>query len=308
MTGLGLGSVSTVHRRLQLLQRTAPARFLSRLSRNAFVLPAVLFLVAVVVVAGVADYIAPHDPNQQDLNKRFIPPVWQTGGTSQHLLGTDHLGRDVLSRVLVGARLSLVIGAAGAAIGALIGVPLGLLSGYFRGWLGELIMRLADMQMSIPGLLLIFTVVGVTGPSVPLLVLLLGLATWMLFARLVRSQTLSLAQSQFVEAARVIGNSDLRIICYHILPNVVPLIITMLILELAPLILAEASVSFLGLGVQPPDIAWGLMLAEGRQYITVAWWVSLFPGLALFLTVLSLTIFANWLRIETDPLQRRWML
>ncbi|OAI44024.1 hypothetical protein AYO38_10130 [bacterium SCGC AG-212-C10] len=280
---------------------------LATLLRDPVALAAVVFLAIVTLCALFGSQIAPHDANEQHLRDRFTEPVWQTGDWT-HVLGTDSLGRDVLSRIIVGARLSLLIGVAAGLIAAAIGVTLGLLAGYARGFTEAVIMRLVDLQMAMPGLLLILLIVNAIGPSVTLLIVILGFSAWMLFARVVRAETLTIVQSAYVGAARATGAPGHRIIIHHVAPNVFPTILTLIVLDIGPLILAEAGLSFLGLGIQPPGVAWGLMVAQGRESLNIAWWVMFFPGMAIMLTVLSLSLFAVWLRTLIDPLHRRSML
>ncbi|MEX0683375.1 MAG: ABC transporter permease [Dehalococcoidia bacterium] len=275
-----------------------------RLARHPPALLAACFIAVLLVVAVAGEAAAPHDPDSQSLTERFLPPAWEAGGTWSHPLGTDNLGRDVLSRIIVGTRLSLLIGGLSDVGAAAIGVTIGLVGAYVGGWRSVALARLTDLQMALPGLLVIIAVVGVYGPSVSLLILLFIILGWMISARLIRAQTLSLTSSSFIEAARSSGASDLRIMFRHILPNVMPTAVVVVIIELPPFILGEASISFLGFGVQPPDTSWGLLLAEGRRYMTVAWWVSIFPGIAVFMTLLSLTVLANWVQGEIDPVAR----
>lgn len=259
-------------------------------------------IVLALLTAILADVIAPAPPQVQDLEARLDPPLW-LGGTERHLLGSDHLGRDILSRVMHGARVSLAVGFAAVALSGTVGVTLGLLAGYFGGWWERVIMRAADVQLAIPSLVLAIAVVAVLQPSMINLIVVLAITTWVAFARVVRSEVLSLREAVFVEAARVIGATDRRIIALHILPNVAASIIVIASLMLANMILFEAALSFLGLGVPPPTPTWGRMVFDGLDYVVIAWWVPMFPGLAVMLTVLGVNLLGDWLRDALDPRQ-----
>lgn len=263
---------------------------------------AVIILIALVAV--LAPWIAPHDPTAQALTARMRPPVWLARGSWDHILGTDNLGRDVLSRVMWGGRATLLVGVMTCLIAAAIGTLVGLWAGYAGGRTDSLLMRLVDVQVSFPGILLILLVVGVIGPGIWTLVLVLSITNWMVYARLVRGIVSSTRKSQFVEAAEIVGCRPARVIGLHILPSLVSPLLTLLILEFTNVVLAEAAVSFLGFGVQPPATSWGLDVASGRDYLIVAWWLVTFPGLAIAATVLSINLFANWLRVTTDPEER----
>lgn len=249
-----------------------------------------------------ADQIAPH-PDAQQLLDRLDPPGW-LGGEHGHLLGTDHLGRDILSRTIHGARVSLTVGLVGAALSGGIGVTLGLLAGYLgRRW-DRVIMRVADVQQAIPALVLAIAVAAVLKPSVANLIVVLAITTWFTFARVVRSEVLSLREMLFVEAARVVGAGALRIITRHILPNAAASIIVIATLMVGNLILFEASLSFLGVGVPVTTPTWGRMVFDGIEYVATAWWLALFPGVAVMLTVLATNLVGDWLRDALDPRQR----
>ena len=264
-----------------------------------------LFVILVVIFCALAaPWVAPYDPAAQSLLKRMAPPVWMERGTWDHILGTDNLGRDVLSRVIWGARVTLLIGAVTCIIAASIGTFIGLWAGYRGGRSDSILMRLADIQISFPGILLILLVVGIIGPGVGTLIAVLSVTNWMVYARLVRGIVLATRQAAYVEAAEVVGCKPSRVIFVHILPNLVSPLLTLLILEFTNIVLAEAAVSFLGFGVQPPATSWGLDVASGRDYLFIAWWLVTFPGLAILATVLSITLFANWLRVTSDPEER----
>ena len=257
----------------------------------------------VVVVALGAEMLAPAAPDAQDLLTRLDAPAW-AGGEHGALLGTDHLGRDLLSRVIHGARISLVVGALGVALSGGIGVTLGLLAGYLGGWWDRAIMRFADIQQAIPSLVLAIAVVALLRPSLANLIAVLVITTWFTFARVVRSEVLSVRETLLVEAARVVGATRTRILLRHILPNVSASIIVLGSLMAANLILFEASLSFLGLGVPPPAPSWGGMVFQGLEYVSTAWWVPVFPGVAVMLTVLGINLVGDWLRDALDPRQR----
>lgn len=278
------------------------------LKADKFAMAGLLYLLALFCVATFAGHIAPHDPTFQTLGKRLTPGVWVPGGSTTFPLGTDHLGRDMLSRLIYGSRISIIVGLSTVAIAGTIGTLLGLVSGYYGGKLDDLIMRWADIQMAFPGLLLALSVLALFGPSLQNMVLVLALNNWMWYARLTRGVMLSMREVLFVEAARVIGASNARIIFKHCFPNLASPLITLGTLEVARMILSEASLSFLGFGVQPPTPAWGLMLAEGRGYLPIAWWLVTFAGICIGLTVLAINLVASWLRSVTDPHQRYKLL
>ena len=274
------------------------------------VLVALTFIVLIVGAAVFADYVAPHDPLAQSIRTRMKPPMTPAvqPDAPPYLLGTDQLGRDVLSRLIFGARISLGVGILTALVSGSVGVTLGLIAGFYRGHLDDLIMRLVDLQMSLPGLLLALFVLYALGPSVPNLVLVMVITRWMVYARITRGMMLSLRERPFVEAARAIGCSDRRLMLVHMLPNVFSPIVVLATLEIATMMLALAALDFLGFGIQPPDSSWGLILAQGRESITTAWWLVTFPGLAIMLTALSFNILATWVRVVTDPVNSwRWV-
>lgn len=264
----------------------------------------IAILVAIALAAVFAEVIAPSSPVTQRLTERLDPPWW-LGGEHGYALGTDQLGRDVLSRVIYGSRVSLVVGLAGVAMSGTLGVTLGLLAGYFGGYWDRVIMRVTDVQQAIPALVLAIAVVAILRPSLLNLIVVLAVTTWVAFARVVRSEVLALRETLFVEAARVVGASDRRIIARHILPNVAASIIVIGSLTVANLILFEASLSFLGLGVPPPTPTWGRMVFDGLEYVSTAWWIPLFPGVAVMLTVLGSNLVGDWLRDALDPRQRQ---
>lgn len=262
---------------------------------------ALCVLSALILTAITASGLTRFDPNHIDVERRLTPPFWAPRGTLAHPLGTDALGRDVLSRVAYGSRVSLLVGVTVVAVSGTIGVTLGLMAGYFGGTFEDLIMRLADIQLAFPFLLSAIAVLAVLGPGLMNVIAVLAVWGWVPYARVVRGQTLVLREKEFVEASRAIGASSGRIIVQHILPNVWAPIIVMASFAVANTILAEGALSFLGMGVPPSVPTWGGILAEGRNYISVAWWIVTFPGLAIMLTVLCINVFGDWMRDYLDP-------
>ena len=264
-----------------------------------------VFGLSVLLVTGgaavLAPQLAPWDPGKQMLLKRLKPPMWQERGLREHPLGTDHLGRDILSRILHGGRISLGVGLTAVTLSALIGVTLGLLAGFFGGRADAFIMRVVDVFLAIPYILLAMGVVFALGPSLLNVILVMGATRWVQFARIVRADVLSIREREFVAGARARGNRPLRLLLHHVLPNALTPIIVVATLELAFMIIYESALSFLGLGVQPPTPTWGWMLADGRNYIATAWWLATLPGLAIMLTVLAVNLLGDWLRDTLDP-------
>jgi peptide/nickel transport system permease protein len=266
---------------------------------------ALVFLTLLVLAAALAGVVAPHDPDKGGLMLRNKPPMTENpDGGFPHLLGADPLGRDLLSRLIHGARISLAVGFASVLISGTIGVTLGLVAGFYRGAVDDAIMRLVDVQMGFPSLLTALVVLYVLGPGVWKVILVLAVTRWMVYARVSRGLVLAYRENVFVEAARAIGSSDRRIIVRHLLPNLLSPILVLATLEVATMILTEASLSFLGLGIQPPQSSWGSMLADGRDYVQSAWWLVTFPGALILLTALSLNLLATWVRAVTDPVTR----
>jgi peptide/nickel transport system permease protein len=264
-----------------------------------------LILVLLFVLAAVlAPLIQPHDPLAQDVARRLKPPGFSQAGAGAFVLGTDGLGRDILARLIEGARVSLLVGVGGAAISALIGTTLGLTAGYAAGWWDTLIMRLVDVFQAIPFTVLALAVAVILGPSLRNVIIVLGITSWVNYARVVRAETLTHRHGEIVMAAQVIGASHRRILLRHVLPQVSASIVVLTSLLVASMILFEASLSFLGLGVQPPTPSWGNMVLDGVEPIRVAWWVSFFPGLAILLTVMGINLVGDWLRDMLDPRQR----
>ncbi len=275
--------------------------------KDKVTLLAVMFLAALVVFTIGAEFLAPHKPTGLNLGDRLLAPLSTGRRGDFYLLGTDELGRDLFSRLIYGARVSVSVGLLGAALSCIVGVFAGLTAGYRGGLYEDIIMRLVDGMLSLPSLLVALFVLFMLGGGYVNLILVFSVLHWMVFARMSRGLALDARSATYVQAARALGASDLRIIFRHILPNIMAPIMVLFTLEIAFLILSEASLSFLGFGVQPPDPSWGLMIADGREHIRSAWWLVTFPGLAIFLTALSLNLVANWARAVTDPLQRwRW--
>lgn len=269
---------------------------------SRYKIPAVVgaMMLVAVLSAIFAPQLAPYDPNDSDLASRLQPPMW-AGGTSEHILGTDHLGRDLLSRLLWGGRVSLLVGFTSVIIAGLLGVTLGMLAGYYRGLTDEILMRIVDVQLSFPFLALAIAVVAVLGPSLGNVVIVLGVSGWVLFARVVRAEILGLREKEFIEAARAIGVQNHRIMLRHLLPNIVGPVTVIASFAFAIMIITEASLSFLGLGVPPATPTWGGMLNDSRDYLALAGWLATFPGLALLIIVLMVNTLGDWLRDETDP-------
>jgi peptide/nickel transport system permease protein len=279
--------------------RRGRARGLALLRRNRAAQLSLAFLALVVLAALLAPWLAPHDPTAQESSASLRPGVW--AGDTTYLLGTDLQGRDVLSRLIYGARVSVAVGVSAVAISVVLGVLAGLVAGYYGGPIGDTLMRLADVQLAFPPILLALALVGILGPNVLNVILVLGVAGWVIYARVVRARVLTVKEMEFVAAARALGGDDGRLIFCHVLPNVVAPVLVLATLEVATVIIAEAALSFLGVGVQPPTPTWGSMLADGKQYLRNAWWVSTFPGLTIMLTVLSVNLLGDWLRDTLDP-------
>ena len=266
--------------------------------------PLVVLMGVLFVPALLSDWLAPHDPSQSYLRNRLQPPVF-FGGTWEFVLGTDRLGRCVLSRIMHGAKYALAISMVGILLGAVIGTALGLVAGYLRGWTDIVAMRLVDISLALPSVLLALALAAAWGPSFQAVIIVVAFVLWAYFARQVRAEVLSLRERDFVARARVAGASHGRIILRHIFPNVVNTVVVMATLQIGVVILLEASLSFLGIGVPRPTPAWGLLVADGRQLVVSAWWISMFPGFAILLTVLSVNLLGDWLRDRLDPKLRQ---
>jgi ABC-type dipeptide/oligopeptide/nickel transport system permease subunit len=280
---------------------TTQGRAWQRLTRSPLALVGALALLFVVVAAVTAPRVAPHDPVRQSLSRRYTPPVWLDGGRAEHPLGTDQIGRDVLSRIVHGARVSLLVGVCAVVLSSTLGVTLGLMSGFFAGRVDTFIMTVVDITLSFPALLLALAFAAALGPSLTTVILVLGLTGWERYARVVRAEVLALRERDFVEAARAMGARSTRILVRHVLPNTLSNIIVLATLQVAQAILQEAALSFLGVGTGGAYPTWGQMIAQGRDVVTVAWWLPTFPGLAILVTVLSINLIGDRLRDALDP-------
>ena len=269
--------------------------------RSKLALAGALIVVLLALVALLAPLIAPHDPVKQDLFHALAPPMWAEGGTAEYPLGTDQFGRDILSRVIHGSRVTLTASLLAALFAAALGTTLGLIAGYFGGVADTIVMRIVDVQLGFPLILLTLTLVAVLGASLRNLILAMAITGWMIYARVVRGSVLALKGQEFIEAAHAVGANHFRIIVHHILPNVTTQVLVLITVEMARLALMEASLSYLGLGVPPPTATWGRMLSECRDYMTIAYWVVLFPGAAIMLTVLGINFLGDGLRDALDP-------
>lgn len=276
-------------------------RWMRSLWRSKTGLIGFLIVLIVTICAIFAPYIAPYSPNEMHPIDMLKPPAFAEGGSAQYLLGTDNLGYDILSRLIYGARVSLLIGVLSVVVAGVIGTLFGLLAGYYGGVLDAIIMRITDAFHAIPRTLLALVAVSLMSGGLVTLIIVIGVTGWITYARLIRSEVLSLRQREFVKAAVTIGTPDWQIILRHILPNVFSSFVVVSTLAVASSIIAETSLSFLGLGINPPDISWGFMLSTGRNYLATHWWVATWPGLALTITVLGIMFLGNWLRDYLDP-------
>jgi peptide/nickel transport system permease protein len=274
----------------------------ARVPRPLYLAGGFVALLAAIAVA--APLLAPHNPERGSLRARLKGPTLEAPDGKIHLLGTDHLGRDVLSRMVFGTRVSLTIGFAAVAVGGLVGGLLGLVAGFRGGWVDEVVMTVADAQLAFPFILLAIGIIAVLGPSFPNLIIVVGLSGWVTYARVLRAQVLSLRQRDFVSAILALGGSVPRVLVRHILPNVASTFMVIATLELARAIVLEATLSFLGLGIQPPTPSWGGMIHEGREYLDSAWWISVCPGAVLMLTSFVVSRTGDWLRDVLDPTLR----
>jgi len=279
----------------------AGSRAWRKLARNPAAILGALILLVVVGAALGASWIAPHDPAKQSLLRRFTPPVWTAGGNPAYPLGTDQVGRDILSRMIHGARISLLVGVLAVVVSVLIGVTLGLVSGFVGGRVDMVLMTIVDITWSFPQLLLALAFVAALGPSLVTIILVLGFTGWERYARVVRAEVLALREKDFIEAARAMGVGSLRILRVHVLPNTFSSIVVLSTLQVAQAILAEAALSFLGVGSGRTYPTWGQMIALGRDFVSVAWWLATFPGLAILATVLAINLVGDRLRDALDP-------
>jgi peptide/nickel transport system permease protein len=274
--------------------------------RSDFPMIPIIILGVIAFTALFANFLAPHNPEVGSLTARFHPPFWQQGGSMEHLLGTDQLGRDVLSRLIFGARVSMVVGFTAVIFAGVVGTVLGILAGYLGGWVDQVVMRITDAWLALPALTFAIFLAAIVGPSMWNIVIILGAVYWTRYARVVRGEVLSLKEREFVRLAIVAGCSKWTIMRRHILPNVVNSAIVLATLMLGVVIVAEASLSFLGVGVPPPQPAWGLMLSDGKQGLMVGyWWLTIFPGICIMLMVLSSNLLGDWLRVKLDPQLRQ---
>jgi ABC-type dipeptide/oligopeptide/nickel transport system permease subunit len=295
----------TLSREALAYEAASPALRGSRAWRRFILNPAslvgTLILLVVVGTALAAPWVAPHDPAKQSLLRRFTPPVWQAGGNPTYPLGTDQVGRDVLSRVIHGARISLLVGICAVLVSVLVGVTAGLVSGFLGGKVDTVIGTVVDIWLSFPQILLALAFVAALGPSLVTVTVVIGLTGWERYARVVRAEVMALREKEFVEAARAIGVGKPRIIFRHVMPNTVSSIVVLSTLQVAQAILAEAALSFLGVGSGRAYPTWGQMISLGRDFVTVAWWLPTLPGLAILLTVLAINLVGDRLRDALDP-------
>ncbi len=299
-------AISETIPRTRVCTRPSQARRLwTKISRLRMGILGGIILLGLLGAALLANWLAPFDPFAQDILNRLQPPAWMPGGSAEHLLGTDGVGRDVLSRIIHGSRISLVVGLTAVFLQVVIGVFLGLAAGYYRGWVDSSISFMVDVMLGFPFILLAMSLVAVLGPSLQNIIIALGLTGWPIFTRVTRVETLKLREMEFVFAARSLAFSTLRIVLKHILPNLLPSILVLATVEVARAIIRESLLSFLGLGIQPPTPSWGAMLAEGRDYMLMQWWLAAFPGLAIFLSALGINLLGDGLRDLIDPHLRK---
>jgi peptide/nickel transport system permease protein len=280
---------------------TRGQKVLRKLLENKGAVFGLIMVLGVIFSAIFAPLISPHDPILQDVEIRLLPPLGQAGADPNYLLGTDQLGRDIVSRLIYGARISIVVSVSAVVFSAFLGTIIGLFSGFYGGKIDSVFMRLADVQLAFPFILLAIAIIAVLGPNLQNIIIVMGITGWVIYARVVRAEVLSLREKEYVMAVRALGGSNGRIIFNHLLPNVVPPIIVIITLEMARMIIMEAALSFLGLGIQPPTPTWGGMLADGRVYLVTSWWLATFPGLVIMLVVLGINLLGNWLRDILDP-------
>jgi peptide/nickel transport system permease protein len=285
--------------------KTASQRWMRGLFGGGLPVLSLLIFGLVVISAIGGEAITPYDPNGLDLGTAFHPPFWQDGGSFDHLLGTDNLGRDILSRITAGARISLTVAAYAIVISGGIGALVGMIAGYFGRSVDAVIMRLVDIQMSIPSLALALVIATVLSPSLTTVIVVISITYWTWYARIIRGEIMSLKERDYVALAKVAGCSTATIFRRHLLPNVLNTLLVLATLQVGQVIIFEASLSFHGLGIQSPDVSWGLMLADARQYISNAWWAITLPGVAIMLTCLSANLIGDWLRDTIDPKRRQ---
>jgi peptide/nickel transport system permease protein len=295
-------AVGKVAREEAVVRPVRPRRF-ARLRRAPVIPLAIITLI--VLTALFANVLTPYSPTDISLSKRLKPPFWEKGGSLAHPLGTDPMGRDLLTRMIYGARVSLVVGLLGLLVGGGVGAALGMIAGYAGGRVDAFLMRVADTALAFPIILFAILLVVILGGSLITVVIAIALVLWARYARVIRGEVLSLRERDFVAQARIAGCSPQRIILTHLFPNVLNTLVVLLSLQVGWVIIVEASLSFLGAGVPPPTPTWGSMIAEGRDYIASAWWISFFPGLGILVTVLAFNLFGDWLRDALDPTMRQ---
>jgi peptide/nickel transport system permease protein len=298
-------SVTSAPTPVSAVDATSGTRLFSRLRlKGAPWIP--LTILALVLIAALGgETLAPHDPNGLNLGAAFKPPFWQEGGTTEYLLGTDNLGRDVLSRIIAGARVSAIVALYAIVFSGAIGTMLGIIAGYFGGITDMIIVRIAEIKMAIPGLALALIFAATMDPGLSTVIIVIVLTYWTWYCRIIRSEVLSLRERDYVSFAKVAGCGPVTIFFRHLLPNIFNTLVVLMTLQVGQVIIFEASLSFLGLGIQAPETSWGLMLADARQYITYAWWGITMPGIAIMLTCLSSNLTGDWLRDLLDPKRRQ---
>lgn len=265
----------------------------------------IIILIGFVVVAVFGSFLMPHDPSIPNLRNPYRPPFWQEGGTTQFLLGTDNLGRDMLSRLIVGARVSGLVILVAIPSQIAIGVTIGMVSGYMGRGVDTFIMRLVDIYLAFPTILLALALIPVLGPGLKTIFIIIAITGWAGYARIIRSEVLTLKSRDYISLAKVAGASDLRIILRHVLPQVINTMLVISSLQVGTVIIFEASLSFLGIGTQPPLASWGQILSDGRQFVSTAWWIAFFPGICIVLVCLSANLLGDWVRDKLDPRLRQ---
>jgi peptide/nickel transport system permease protein len=277
--------------------------FFRRLGR--FPIYQTILLMPIVIFGIFGPFIWPHDPIAMNLSMALKPPAWINGGSWANLLGTDKFGRDLFSLIIQGARASLIVSVFGVFFSGLIGVALGMIAGYFRGKTDTIIMRLVDIWMSIPPILFVILLSGILGGGLTTIIISIAIVFWTGYARIVRGETLSIMEREYIALAKVTGCSHVRILIKHVFPNLINTIMVMATLQIGAAIMIESAITFLGIGIQPPDTAWGLLISDGRSYMSTAWWIPTFPGLAIMLTILGANSLGDWLRDKFDPRMRQ---
>ncbi len=294
----------TLRAELDAAGRFSWASFNHSLKNSKPAVVGIIFLLILTFLAASAPLISPNDPSKVDIGIRLQPPYWMEGGSFRYFLGTDSLGRDILSRLIYGGQISILVGISAVIISGAIGVVLGLVAGFFGGKIDDFIMGLADIQLAFPFVLLAITIMAVLGPGLLNVIIVLGISRWVSYGRVIRGQVIAAREREYVEAARALGYPTYKVMFHHILPNVTAPLIVVGSFAVAGNIISEASLSFLGLGVPPKIVTWGGMLAEGREYLRLSWWLATFPGLAIMMTVLSINLIGDWLRDYLDPRMR----